>query len=264
MGRACGPITLVPGVVSARKGVNVTHAQPLLPAITEKDRADVALAAECDADFVALSFVRHAEDVLALRELLAGLASPARVVAKIEKVEATDHLRAIITVSDGVMVARGDYGVEAGIPQVPAMQKRTIRLGEALEGRFDAQHALLIGAILAHLDFLDEQIERLSDAIEEQPRPSQSAVELLRTVGGIETRTAQNILAEIGTDMTVFPSRPPRLLGGERSERAGVFGPSGTRDELEAWLAEAGMLDVSTRSDGAPAHFSARGNPEHT
>jgi len=121
-------ITLVPGTVSARKGVNVTHAQPLLPAITEKDRADVALAVECDADFVALSFVRHAEDVLALRELLAGLASPARIVAKIEKVEATEHLRAIITASDGVMVARGDYGVEAGIPQVPAMQKRTIRL----------------------------------------------------------------------------------------------------------------------------------------
>ena len=79
-------------------------------------------------------------------------------------------------------------------------------LREALEGRFDAQHALLIGAILAHLDFLDEQIERLSDAIDEQLRPFQPAVELLRTLGGIETRTAQNILAEIGTDMSVFPS----------------------------------------------------------
>jgi len=79
-------------------------------------------------------------------------------------------------------------------------------LREALEGRFDAQHALLIGAILAHLDFHDEQIERLSDAIEEQLRPFQPTVDLLRTLGGIETRTAQNIIAEIGTDMTVFPS----------------------------------------------------------
>jgi transposase len=79
-------------------------------------------------------------------------------------------------------------------------------LREALEGRFDAQHALLIGAILAHLDFLDEQIERLSDAIEEQLRPFQPAVDLLRTLGGIETRTAQNIIAEIGTDMSVFPT----------------------------------------------------------
>jgi transposase len=79
-------------------------------------------------------------------------------------------------------------------------------LREALEGRFDAHHALLIGAILSHLDFLDEQIERLSDAIEEQLRPFQAQVELLRSLTGIETRSAQNILAEIGTDMSVFPT----------------------------------------------------------
>ena len=79
-------------------------------------------------------------------------------------------------------------------------------LREALEGRFDTHHALLIGAILAHLDFLDEQIARLSDAIEEQLRPFQPQVELLRSLTGIETRSAQNILAEIGTDMSVFPT----------------------------------------------------------
>jgi len=79
-------------------------------------------------------------------------------------------------------------------------------LREALEGRFDALHSLLIGAILAHLDFLDEQIDSLSDAIEEQLVPFAPAVELLCTVPGIGQRTAQNILAEIGTDMTVFPT----------------------------------------------------------
>jgi len=79
-------------------------------------------------------------------------------------------------------------------------------LREALEGRFEPPHALLVGSILAHLDFLDEQIEQLSGAIEEQLRPFQSAVDVLRSVGGIETRTAQNILAEIGVDMTVFPT----------------------------------------------------------
>jgi transposase len=86
------------------------------------------------------------------------------------------------------------------------LRKKIPALREALEGRFDAQHALLIGAILAHLDFLDEQIERLSEAIEEQLRPFQPQVELLRTLTGIETRSAQNILAEIGTDMSVFPT----------------------------------------------------------
>jgi transposase len=86
------------------------------------------------------------------------------------------------------------------------LRKKLPALKEALEGRFDSLHALLVGSILAHLDFLDEQIERLSDAIEEQLHPFRPAVELLRSLDGIETRTAQNILAEIGLDMSVFPS----------------------------------------------------------
>jgi transposase len=86
------------------------------------------------------------------------------------------------------------------------LRKKIPALKEALEGRFEPLHALLIGSILAHLDFLDEQIERLSCAIEEQLLPFKGAVELLRSLDGIETRTAQNILAEIGVDMSVFPS----------------------------------------------------------
>jgi len=86
------------------------------------------------------------------------------------------------------------------------LRKKLPALKEALEGRFEPLHALLVGSILAHLDFLDEQIERLSWAIEEQLRPFAPAVELLRSLDGIETRTAQNILAEIGLDMSVFPS----------------------------------------------------------
>jgi transposase len=77
---------------------------------------------------------------------------------------------------------------------------------EALEGRFEPVHALLIGAILAHLDFLDEQIERLSDAIEVQLAPFGPAVELVCTIPGVAQRGAENILAEIGVDMSVFPS----------------------------------------------------------
>ena len=86
------------------------------------------------------------------------------------------------------------------------LRKKIPLLKQALEGRFEPLHALLVGSILAHLDFLDEQIERLSEAIEEQLRPFEAAVRLLRSISGIETRTAQNILAEIGTDMSVFPS----------------------------------------------------------
>jgi pyruvate kinase len=115
-----------PGPVSARKGVNVTFARPELPAITEKDLADLDVACQAGADFVALSFVRSASDLELLRERMDALGSRARVVAKIEKVEAYNDLDAIIAVSDGVMVARGDYGVEAGVARVPLMQKDTI------------------------------------------------------------------------------------------------------------------------------------------
>ena len=86
------------------------------------------------------------------------------------------------------------------------LRKKIPALKEALAGRFDSLHALLVGSILAHLDFLDGQIERLSEAIEEQLRPFAAAVELLRSIPGVETRTAQTIIAEIGTDMSVFPT----------------------------------------------------------
>ena len=79
-------------------------------------------------------------------------------------------------------------------------------LKEALEGRFDAQHALIVSAILAHLDFLDEQIQLLSDEIEEQLAPFAKAVELLCTIPGVQRRTAEVIVAEIGLDMSRFPS----------------------------------------------------------
>jgi transposase len=79
-------------------------------------------------------------------------------------------------------------------------------LREALEGRFDAQHALIVGSILAHLDFLEEQIDLLSDAIEEQIRPFEQAVELLCTIPGVQRRTAEVIVAETGADMSAFPT----------------------------------------------------------
>jgi len=118
-----------PGPLAPRKGINVTYARPELPAITEKDVADLGLAAELGADFVALSFVRSAADIDQLRSLALELGSAAKLVAKVEKIEAYEALDEIIATSDGLMVARGDYGVEAGVARVPLMQKDTIRRG---------------------------------------------------------------------------------------------------------------------------------------
>src|SRR6185437_13684240 len=114
------------GPLSARKGITVTYARPTLPAITDKDLADLDLAVEMDADFVALSFVRSGADMQALRDLLTDKGSDARTIAKVEKVEGYERLDEVIAASDGIMVARGDYGVEAGVARVPLMQKDTI------------------------------------------------------------------------------------------------------------------------------------------
>jgi pyruvate kinase len=114
------------GPLSARKGINVTYARPSLPAITEKDIADLDVAVECGADFVAQSFVRSGADLDELRGRLRELNCNARTVAKIEKVEGFERLDEIIPSADGIMVARGDYGVEAGVARVPLMQKETI------------------------------------------------------------------------------------------------------------------------------------------
>jgi len=86
------------------------------------------------------------------------------------------------------------------------LRQKLPALREALEGRFDAEHGIVVGAILAHIDFLDEQITLLSDAIEEQIRPFAPAVELLCTIPGVQRRTAEVMIAEIGADMSVFPT----------------------------------------------------------
>ncbi len=86
------------------------------------------------------------------------------------------------------------------------MRAKIPALREALQGRFEAHHALVIGAILAHLDFLDEQIARLSDAIEEQLSPFATGVDLAASLTGVARRTAEVMVAEIGVDMSIFPT----------------------------------------------------------
>ncbi len=111
------------GILTAHKGMNLPGVQVSAPALTEKDREDVAHAMKAGVDYVALSFVRRPEDIAELRKLV----DPAtKLVAKIEKATALDNLEKIVAVSDAVMVARGDLGVELPFEQVPLVQKRLI------------------------------------------------------------------------------------------------------------------------------------------
>jgi pyruvate kinase len=118
---------VVGGVVNAHKGLNVPGVPIPVPSLTEKDLRDLDFALSLDVDYVALSFVRSANDVRELRELLHAAGSEALVIAKIEKAEALDDLNGILRVSDAVMVARGDLGVEIGPAEVPLVQKRILQ-----------------------------------------------------------------------------------------------------------------------------------------
>jgi len=114
------------GVIAPSKGVNLPSTTLPIPALTEKDLSDLELALRVGVDYVALSFVRTAEDVSELRAVIDEAGSAARIIAKIEKAEAVANLDAIVEAADAVMVARGDLGVEIGVAQVPLVQKRII------------------------------------------------------------------------------------------------------------------------------------------
>jgi len=112
------------GGISDRKGVNVPNAMLPIAAMTEKDRRDLEFGLELGVDWVGLSFVQRPDDMAEARKLIAGRAA---LLAKIEKPSAIDHLDEIIDLSDGIMVARGDLGVELPPELVPGLQKRIIR-----------------------------------------------------------------------------------------------------------------------------------------
>jgi len=115
------------GVLLSRKGLSLPHTSLKMPSVTEKDQADAAFALEQQVDYFALSFVRCDEDVRHLRAWLAQRGAHTPIIAKIEKPEALDCIEEILAVSDGLMVARGDLGVEAPAEEVPLAQKRIIR-----------------------------------------------------------------------------------------------------------------------------------------
>ena len=119
---------VIGGNLFSRKGVMSPTAELTLPAITDKDRKDIEFALQQETDYLAMSFVRHADDIRQLRWLMNMLGGEAAVVAKIEKHEALRNIEEIIDVCEGIMVARGDLGIETPAEEVPLHQKRIIRL----------------------------------------------------------------------------------------------------------------------------------------
>ena len=115
------------GLLRSNKGINLPNIVVSSPSLTEKDRHDIKTGIDLDIDFIAMSFVQHENDIETLRKELEFLGRPdIHIIAKIERPQAVDNLSAILSVSDGVMVARGDLGVELAPEMVPAIQKEVI------------------------------------------------------------------------------------------------------------------------------------------
>ena len=119
------------GMLGEHKGINLPGVALSIPALTEKDRKDLEFGLEHGIDVVALSFVRTAADVTAVKQIVAARGSDVPVIAKLEKPQAIDHLEEILEAADGVMVARGDLGVEMAPEKVPVIQKHVIRRAAA-------------------------------------------------------------------------------------------------------------------------------------
>uniref|UniRef100_Q01WK7 Pyruvate kinase n=1 Tax=Solibacter usitatus (strain Ellin6076) TaxID=234267 RepID=Q01WK7_SOLUE len=143
------------GPIGDHKGINLPGVQVSIPSLTEKDLADLHFGLNAGVDIVALSFVRTADDVRQLRDRLGG--RPVSIVAKIEKPEGYENIEPILDVTDGVMVARGDLGVEISLERVPRIQKSIIRRARR-KGRF----------VITATQMLESMIEN--------PRPTRAEV----------------------------------------------------------------------------------------
>lgn len=119
------------GPISNHKGVNVPGAALSMPYISEVDKSDIMFGCDMGFDFLAASFVRCREDILEVRKILDEHDSHMKIIAKIENMQGIRNLEDILTVSDGIMVARGDMGVEIPMEEVPVVQKRMIKMAEA-------------------------------------------------------------------------------------------------------------------------------------
>ncbi|MCC6277402.1 MAG: pyruvate kinase [Oligoflexia bacterium] len=123
---------VVGGLLKDNKGMNIPGARLTVDPLTEKDLKDLEFGISQGVEYIALSFVRQGRDIRQLRELIENKGSAAKIIAKIEKIEALDNLEEIVSLADGVMVARGDLAVEIGQSLLPGKQKKIIKLCNAL------------------------------------------------------------------------------------------------------------------------------------
>ncbi|MDA0673982.1 MAG: pyruvate kinase [Cyanobacteria bacterium] len=210
----------VGGVLSNNKGVNFPGVYLSIKALTDKDRTDLMFGLNQGVDWVALSFVRNPQDVLEIKELIANAGKQVPVVVKIEKHEAIEQMDAILSLSDGVMVARGDLGVELPAEDVPILQKRLIatanRLGipvitatqmlDSMASNPRPTRAEVSDVANAILDGTDAVMLSNETAVGKYP------VEAVATMARIALRTEQESASRNADDMVGSPRSIPNAI----------------------------------------------------
>src|SRR5687767_1023944 len=234
------------GEVGSHKGMNFPGVQVSAPSITEKDRADAAFAVEQKLDYLALSFVRRAEDLAALRELIP---NDLLVIAKIEKDSALDNIEDITRAADGIMVARGDLGVELPFEEVPLVQKRLIRLANQL-GRPVITATQMLESMVEHPRPTRAEASDVANAIlDGTDAVMLSAETAVGAYPELAVRAMRRIIAEI----------EKRGVSTRREERkAGLVGASTEETIAVATRAAAVLLDAPLVVVFTKSGFSAR------
>jgi pyruvate kinase len=201
------------GALTSHKGINLPGVQVSAPSITDKDREDVAFAVEQQLEYIALSFVRRAEDIAELRTLIP---KQMLAVAKIEKDSALANIEAIVRASDGVMVARGDLGVELPFEEVPYAQKRIIALANRL-GRPVITATQMLESMITHPRPTRAEASDVANAILDGTDAVMLSAE---TAAGQYPRLAVEAMSRIITEIEGKPQHWQRREERRRSDKA--------------------------------------------
>ena len=189
------------GPVSDKKGVNVPGAELTMPYLSEQDRGDIIFGCEQGFDFVAASFVRTKEDVQDIRAILKEKNSPMKIIAKIESTQGINHLEEILEAADGIMVARGDMGVELPFEEVPVLQKKMIKMAEAA-GKYVITATQMLDSMIHHPRPTRAEATDVANAIYDgttaimlsgETAAGEYPIEALKTMAKIAERTEADI-----------------------------------------------------------------------
>jgi pyruvate kinase len=224
---------VVGGVLSNNKGVNFPGVRLSIRALTEKDREDLTFGLDQGVDWIALSFVRNPEDILEIKELIANAGKDIPVIAKIEKHEAIEQMEEILSLCDGVMVARGDLGVELPAEDVPILQKQLIRTANRLGIPIITATQMLDSMVYnpratrAEISDVANAIIDGTDAVmlSNETAVGEFPVEAVKTMARIALRTEQEDLTRGKDDKRSVPNAISQAVGqiAEQLEAAAIM-----------------------------------------